>query len=978
MRTILYLSLSGSLLAFLLMLMKSLLGTRLSSKVYYYAWILVLLRFVLPVQGLVPAGEERVAVEYVAQLQQSDEGNNIRTYRYVPEIANGGIFANLDEDTYEPMEAPTALPEENVQKKTFGLKEIMSFVAGSRSFWTFIWLSGVLIHAGYHVFGYMLFSARLRRTLSPVDDSELKQYIEIKLRSKPEISKSPLASTPMLLGLKEPLLVLPDRTYSRQRLEYILRHELTHYRRKDIVYKWCAVLVFSLHWFNPLGLLFLRELDRACELSCDEALISGMSPKEKQDYGETLLALAARSPINGRSFATGYAAEKRMLKERLEHIMKYRHKGKSGIALTMAFILLLSGCGLVMGPKTESVPMPSEPLPTPEAVSEGEQMVVQAETVDEFIAAIGPDRVIELTGREYVLSEAAFYGENTGNDYCTWTEVYDGYELQISGVDNMSIIGRGMVNSSIITTPRYADVLYFDSCSNIRLEAFTAGHTDEGMCSGGVLSFADSGNINVDSCELFGCGIEGIRAVNCRDLTAEYTVIRDCSLRAVYTEASKNILISDCEIYGCDDENGIEVFGVNSSWGFAVVNSLIHNNKANSLLSANFSQQLSILGCEIKNNSFGAGMFALIQYGAEVDGCLFENNSGDWYYPMKYGVCKALSSDAKELEAEDFQAMEHEETVFLGFAEQEPVDVESVQTGEMNEVYVTTVDEFLAAIAPNTRIYLEGECFDLSTASDYGAYGGDYYYWINEFDGPELCITGVENLAIIGLGKEKTEILAIPRYVDVLTFDRCRNISLSGFTAGHTEEGQCSGGVLMFNECDDIHICDCGLFGCGTWGIQAVDSNNMSAVDTEIYHCSVGGINLNGCSNMSFDNCDIHDVQGIEFNTHSCTGISIDGQLQPEDPMLVQMMEIRYFDEPKSEFALKVGDEPVELNAVIAPEIPDAKVDWFCSDNSVLKLTPSEDGRSCVVEIIGSIEGGVELTACCRNAEHTITVYCLP
>ena len=51
METLLSLTLSGSALALLLLGLKRLLGRRLSATVYYYAWLLVLLRFLLPLPG---------------------------------------------------------------------------------------------------------------------------------------------------------------------------------------------------------------------------------------------------------------------------------------------------------------------------------------------------------------------------------------------------------------------------------------------------------------------------------------------------------------------------------------------------------------------------------------------------------------------------------------------------------------------------------------------------------------------------------------------------------------------------------------------------------------------------------------------------------------------------------------------------------------------------------------------------------------
>ena len=99
--------------------------------------------------------------------------------------------------------------------------------------------------------------------------------------------------------------------------------------------------MFSLHWFNPFTRLFRRELDRVCELSCDEHLLRRMDRDGRQNYGETLLDLAAGRSLSPRVIATSFATEKRNLKERLDQIMTYKKKGRAALALTLAAILLL-------------------------------------------------------------------------------------------------------------------------------------------------------------------------------------------------------------------------------------------------------------------------------------------------------------------------------------------------------------------------------------------------------------------------------------------------------------------------------------------------------------------------------------------------------------------------------------------------------------------------------------------------------------
>ena len=89
---------------------------------------------------------------------------------------------------------------------------------------------------------------------------------------------NPLISSPMLIGFIHPCIVLPDADISDTDFQYTVQHEMIHYRRKDMFYKWLVQAVVCLHWFNPLVYLMSREIDKACEFSCDEALIAGLIP----------------------------------------------------------------------------------------------------------------------------------------------------------------------------------------------------------------------------------------------------------------------------------------------------------------------------------------------------------------------------------------------------------------------------------------------------------------------------------------------------------------------------------------------------------------------------------------------------------------------------------------------------------------------------------------------------------------------------
>lgn len=238
-------------------------------------------------------------------------------------------------------------------------------------------------------------------------------------------------------------------------------------------------------------------------------------------------------------------------------------------------------------------------------------------------------------------------------------------------------------------------------------------------------------------------------------------------------------------------------------------------------------------------------------------------------------------------------------TLFLGIlpgacAEEavptEPVEYVPVSTGEQAQVHVSTVDEFLKALAPDTEIILDAEFYDLSTATGYGTQDGTYYRWEEVFDGVQLTIQNLSNLTIRAEGDDVKAhtVSARPRYAHVINFENCSNIMVEGFTAGHTfEPGSCAGGVIGFNNCEDVLVNNCGLYGCGVVGIWGANTKGVQVTNSDIYECSWGGVYMMFCKDVTFNGNTIRDLgeefmgqwsDGTPFMLHDTTGITINGE----------------------------------------------------------------------------------------------------
>ena len=354
MRTVLLLSLCGTALAVLLAVLRRLLKNRLPKALFYYLWLLVLLRLALPVALPVPGLELTLpeprsaeAVTPPVSVQAAPDGMVGQPIPFDPSYvqtvpADTVITGNGLELSFQ-------------QEKTLWYRSVWTFLCEN---FLHIWLDGAAIHFLWFAVSYFRFCRSLKQDCLPLWEHEQALLEGLRGKWRVEACRSPLAQTPMLVGLIRPRIILPETAITTLQLECILRHELTHLRRRDLLYKWFTVAVTSFHWFNPFMPWLRREIARCCELSCDEGVIRTMTEGQKQAYGETLLALAAVHALPRTVPATTLCEEKKQLKERLVGILKYKHVTAVILLLSCLLALLVAGCAAVLGPNAARRELP--------------------------------------------------------------------------------------------------------------------------------------------------------------------------------------------------------------------------------------------------------------------------------------------------------------------------------------------------------------------------------------------------------------------------------------------------------------------------------------------------------------------------------------------------------------------------------------------------------------------------------------------
>lgn len=227
---------------------------------------------------------------------------------------------------------------------------------------SWIWFGGFLFSLMALIVRYLFFSIRCRRSFLPVKDVELRRRIYSLQKKYLGNQRLPVRisreiTSPMLTGLLNPVLLLPGKKEYGEELDYIICHELCHYKKKDLWAKMIFGLVQTVHWFNPLIYLMTGLFNYDMELACDDAVLNGQ--KEQKDweaYAKLILSYAAGESASG--FTTGFRGGKGQLKGRIDN-MSYTGKRRKGVFLAFLLLILtlaagiLVSCGYSGGQETE-------------------------------------------------------------------------------------------------------------------------------------------------------------------------------------------------------------------------------------------------------------------------------------------------------------------------------------------------------------------------------------------------------------------------------------------------------------------------------------------------------------------------------------------------------------------------------------------------------------------------------------------------
>ena len=331
-QAILEISLFAIPVILVLALCANLLGKRYGAKWRYLIWLVVAVRLCVPIQLSLPGRMEAMQIQVPSVQSGTREVLAQRTPDYfVPKEAN------------EPIQQ--AIPSvERTQVVSEEKNDIFDFLL---AYPYVLWLCGVLGFLAWQGWKYYDFRRMLKRSRRKImDASVLDTYYslcrEMGMEKRPAIYFCEALPSPLCVGFFQTTVYLNSEEREPAEMRLILKHELTHCKRKDLWFKGILLLARALHFFNPFVHGMARLAEKDMELSCDLAVMADCGMAEREAYSMAILRTVRETKSKNMQMSTAFSGGKEELKMRFENIFDMTQK-KRGIALFLAAALVVCG-----------------------------------------------------------------------------------------------------------------------------------------------------------------------------------------------------------------------------------------------------------------------------------------------------------------------------------------------------------------------------------------------------------------------------------------------------------------------------------------------------------------------------------------------------------------------------------------------------------------------------------------------------------
>ena len=329
--------LSSSVLILIVIALRAVFKGKISLRLQYAIWGLVLLRLLMPfsigstaisIFNLAENAKEQPVIQGVMDI-----GNlNIPSQSYedaYDQVVRQYESQGIDVEGLQGSDLEALEYEAYARMEGVAVSEIAGNIAGV------LWIVGIVLTGAV----FLHSNARFRKKLI---DSRFDLGIR---KGKLSVYATGGIDTPCLFGLKAPAIYLTYEAADNQTLlRHAIAHESTHYRHGDHIWAVLRCVCLAIHWYNPLvwWAAFLSQRD--AELACDEATVRLLGERERAEYGRTLIGMTCRKRAKVLLTATTMTTGKGGIRERVLLIARKPRMALYTLVLLILVVAVAAAC----------------------------------------------------------------------------------------------------------------------------------------------------------------------------------------------------------------------------------------------------------------------------------------------------------------------------------------------------------------------------------------------------------------------------------------------------------------------------------------------------------------------------------------------------------------------------------------------------------------------------------------------------------
>lgn len=327
-------SLSMSVVIILFFIITNLLIKVYHTKTFYYCCIIILLGLIIPF---------RFININLINVNITDKININNKLNMTPDFETNKILES-DNKNYSI--------NDNIPKNSISKTNLYNYIF-------IIWFSVFILIVLKNIIKHIILLHTINRWSYEVTDNKILDILndvkkELQINKNIKLKICCIIASPLGIGFFNPIIIIPESEFKNEDLVLFIKHELIHYKRKDLFYKSFIFLVCTIHWFNPIIHFMAKYIEMLCESSCDEEVIKNENIEIKRKYVECIINVVRNKSKFITAFSTNFINGKTILKRRVHNIMIKKKSSNFIVTSLIVIFIIISGNIIAFGKESSN------------------------------------------------------------------------------------------------------------------------------------------------------------------------------------------------------------------------------------------------------------------------------------------------------------------------------------------------------------------------------------------------------------------------------------------------------------------------------------------------------------------------------------------------------------------------------------------------------------------------------------------------